>query len=43
LLARHIVDADKLVTHTWSLDEYRRAFETTGNPDARAGKVSIEP
>lgn len=43
LLARKIVDADKLVTHTFSLDEYHRAFEMAGNQDARVGKVSVEP
>lgn len=43
LLARKIVDADKLVTHTFSLDEYHRAFEMACNQDTRVGKVIVEP
>lgn len=42
LLARKIVDADKIVTHTFALDNYRQAFELAANPDARVGKVIIE-
>lgn len=43
LLGRKIVDADKLVTHTFSLDEYPRAFEMARNQDAHVGKVCVEP
>jgi L-iditol 2-dehydrogenase len=43
LLARRVVDADKLITHTFSLDEYRKAFDMGGNPDERVGKIMIEP
>jgi L-iditol 2-dehydrogenase len=43
LLARRVVDADKLVTHTFPLDYYRQAFEMARNPDEGVGKVAIEP
>src|SRR5512139_4144497 len=43
LLARRVINADKLVTHTFPLDEYRQAFEIVANPDERVGKVSIGP
>jgi L-iditol 2-dehydrogenase len=41
LLSRRVIDADRLVTHTFSLDEYRRAFEVANDPAERAGKVAI--
>ncbi len=43
LLARRVVDADKLITHTFSLDEYLKAFSLASNPNERVGKVTIEP
>lgn len=43
LLARRVVDADKLVTHTFSLNEYRKAFDVAASADERVGKVTIEP
>lgn len=43
LLARRVVDADKLVTHTFPLNEYERAFQVAADPEARVGKVVIEP
>lgn len=43
LLARREVDADRLVTHTFALDDHRRAFEIASDPDARVGKVVIRP
>lgn len=43
LLARRVVDPDPLITHVFSLDEYRRAFETANSPDERVGKVTVEP
>lgn len=43
LLARRVVDADQLVTHTFPLDRYNLAFDTARDPDARVGKVVIEP
>jgi L-iditol 2-dehydrogenase len=43
LLARRVVDADKLITHTFSLNEYKKAFDTANNPNERVGKVAIEP
>ena len=43
MLARRVLDPDKLVTHTFPLDEYRKAFDMGRNPDERVGKVTIEP
>lgn len=43
LLARRVIDADKLVTHSFPLDEYRQAFEIAASPNERVGKVTIEP
>lgn len=43
MLARRVVDPDKLITHSFPLGEYRPAFEMGRNPDERVGKVMIEP
>jgi L-iditol 2-dehydrogenase len=43
LLARRVVDPDKIITHAFPLNEYRRAFEMANNPDERVGKVTVEP
>ena len=43
LLARGVVDADRIITHVFSLKDYRRAFETAINPNERVGKVVVEP
>lgn len=37
------VDAEKLVTHTFSLDDFNEAVETQGNPASGALKVIIKP
>ncbi len=42
LLARRVVDADKMITHTFPLNEYRRAFEVANDADARVAKVIVE-
>ncbi len=43
LLARRVIDPDRLITHAFSLDEYRRAFELADNSYERVGKVVVEP
>jgi len=43
LLARRVIDPDRMITHSFPLKEFRRAFETANNPDERVGKVVIEP
>jgi len=42
LLARRVIDPDRMITHVFPLNEFRRAFETANNPDERVGKVVIE-
>ena len=42
LLARRVIDPDRMITHIFPLKEFRRAFETANNPDERVGKVVIE-
>jgi L-iditol 2-dehydrogenase len=42
-LRRGVINADRLVTHVFPIDEYRRAFETANDPQERVGKVVIEP
>jgi L-iditol 2-dehydrogenase len=37
------VDADKLVTHTFSLEDFNKAVATQGNPASGALKVIIKP
>jgi L-iditol 2-dehydrogenase len=43
LLARRVVDPDKLITHSFPLGAYREAFDLGRNPNERVGKVTIEP
>lgn len=43
LLARREVDPDRMITHVFPLNDYRRAFETANDSDERVGKVTIEP
>jgi L-iditol 2-dehydrogenase len=43
LLARGVIDADRIITHVFPLKEYRRAFETANNPNERVCKVVVEP
>ena len=43
LLARRVIDPDRIITHVFPLNEFRRAFETANSPDARVGKVVVEP
>ncbi len=43
LLARRVVDPDRLVTHSFPLNEYRKAFEVAGSSRESVGKVTIEP
>lgn len=43
LLARGVIDPDRLITHVFPLNEYRGAFEIANHPDERVGKVVIEP
>jgi len=43
LLARGVINPDRLITHVFQLNEFRRAFETANNPDECVGKVVIEP
>jgi L-iditol 2-dehydrogenase len=42
-LRRGVINADRLVTHVFPIDEYRRAFEIANDPQERVGKVVIEP
>ncbi|MDP1713401.1 MAG: zinc-binding dehydrogenase [Anaerolineales bacterium] len=43
MLARGVINPDRLITHVFQLNEFRRAFETANNPDECVGKVVIEP
>jgi L-iditol 2-dehydrogenase len=43
LLARRVINSDRLITHTFHLNDFQRAFETATEPDERVGKVMIEP
>jgi L-iditol 2-dehydrogenase len=43
LIGRGKVDAARLVTHTFGLDDFNRAVETQGNPASGALKVIIKP
>ena len=43
LLARRVINTDRLITHTFHLNDFQRAFETATEPDERVGKVIIEP
>jgi threonine dehydrogenase-like Zn-dependent dehydrogenase len=43
LLARRVINTDRLITHTFHLNDFQRAFETATEPDERVGKVMIEP
>lgn len=43
LLARRVINTDRLITHTFHLNDFQRAFETAIEPDERVGKVMIEP
>ena len=43
LLARGVIDADRIITHVFPLKDYRRAFETANDPNERVGKVVVEP
>ncbi len=42
LLARRVINPDRLITHVFQLNEFRRAFETANDPDERVGKVVVE-
>jgi L-iditol 2-dehydrogenase len=42
LLTRRVIDPDRLVTHVFQLDDFRRAFDTANHPDERVCKVVIE-
>lgn len=42
LLARRVINPDRLITHVFQLNEFRRAFETANHPDEQVGKVLIE-
>jgi L-iditol 2-dehydrogenase len=43
LLVRRVIDPDRLVTHAFQLNDFRRAFKTANHPDEPVGKVVIEP
>jgi L-iditol 2-dehydrogenase len=43
LLRRGVINPDRLVTHVFPMNEFRRAFDTANDPQARVGKVVIEP
>ncbi len=43
LLARRVIDPDRIITHIFPLNEFQRAFEMANNPDEHVGKVVIEP
>jgi L-iditol 2-dehydrogenase len=43
LLARGVIDPDRIITHVFPLKEYRRAFETANNPNEGVCKVLVEP
>jgi L-iditol 2-dehydrogenase len=43
LLARRVIDPDRIITHVLPLNEYRRAFETANNPNERVCKVVMAP
>jgi L-iditol 2-dehydrogenase len=42
LLARRVINPDRLITHVFQLDDYHRAFEIANHPDEQVGKVVIE-
>jgi L-iditol 2-dehydrogenase len=43
LLARGVIDPDRIITHVFPLKEYSRAFETANNPNEGVCKVLVEP
>jgi len=43
LLRRGVIDADRLITHVFKLNEFRRAFEAANDPHEPVGKVVIQP
>jgi len=43
LLRRGVINSDRLITHIFPINEFRRAFETANDPDERVGKVVVEP
>ncbi len=43
LLARRVVDPDRIITHTFPLNEYRRAFSTAEDADEAVVKVTMVP
>jgi len=43
LLARRVINPDRLITHVFQLNEFPRAFEIANHPDERVGKVVVEP
>lgn len=43
LLARGVIDPDRIITHVFQLSEFRLAFETANISDEHVGKVVIEP
>ena len=43
LLRRGVINADRLITHVFPINDFRRAFETANDPQARVGKVVIQP
>jgi L-iditol 2-dehydrogenase len=43
LLARRVINPDRLVTHVFHLSDFRRAFDTANEPEEQVGKVVIEP
>jgi L-iditol 2-dehydrogenase len=42
LLGRRVIDPDRLITHVFPLDDFRRAFDTANQADERVCKVIIE-
>jgi L-iditol 2-dehydrogenase len=43
LLARRAVEPDRLLTHTFGLDDYAAAFRTLADPEQPAIKVVVVP
>jgi L-iditol 2-dehydrogenase len=43
LLARGVINPDRLITHTFQLNDFRQAFEIASAPQEPVGKVVIEP
>jgi len=43
LLARRAVDAEQLISHTFSLDDYAHAFQTLADPSQEGVKIVILP